>query len=219
MTYRTLLCFSLLLTYSTTALAQASKEFPEAQCKYALPNSNWQWVDPQLVPHTIGKTLACAKNPRGFVFILINGPLRPGEQPTAETFAGFEAGFLKTSKATRVDGTESTFRRISTDQFEVELPDRTGGAVRIMYANDSIYILQALHAKAALSAADADAIFQSFDFIGQPKPAMRQDLPAGMMSLVVRTGVAMIAAGLILFVVFSIKSLIKKQGTRVNPIV
>ena len=170
-----LLCVPLLFASAALAAGQESKSFPEARCKFTLPGPDWDWLDPDLAPKGAGQPLAFAANQKGLGYLLVCSPLRKDEKPTALAFESFEAGFLEKSKVKKLAGKESTFRGIATYQFEVELPGGATASLRIMYANNSFYLMQASNSIGALTAAEADAIFRGFDFTGTPESVMIED--------------------------------------------
>jgi hypothetical protein len=166
---KALVCCLLLICPVSSAVAQNTKTYSEAQCKYTLPGPEWEWLDPQLAPQADAKCLALAKNQDGVGFTLRFQPLA-GEKPTAKSFESFETGFIKGGQMKKLDGKQISFKGISAYQIDAEMPGRIGTSIRIMYANDCFYALQVINALGPLAAAESDPVFQGFDFVNQPQP-------------------------------------------------
>jgi hypothetical protein len=195
---KSLLCFLLFFGAGFSAEAGETKTYPEAQCQYTLPTDDWEWLDAQLAPKADAKSIVLVKNQNGMGFNLRYQPLA-GEKPTANSFESFETGFIQAGKMKKLAGAKITFRGIPAYQIDAEMPGGNGISVRIMYANDNLYILQVINALGPLTAADSDAIFQGFDFTNLPQPMPMADsafergqaIGKGIVSLVIVGGVVL----------------------------
>jgi hypothetical protein len=166
---RLLLCCLVVFAFVSPAVAQDAKTYPEAHCKYTLPDTDWEWLDPQLAPAADVKCIALAKNQNGIGFTLRVGPLA-GEKPTTNSFESFEVGFIKGENMKKLAGKQISFKGITAYQIDAEMPGQMETSIRIMYANDSFYALQVINALGPLSATESDPVFQGFEFTEPPQP-------------------------------------------------
>jgi hypothetical protein len=156
----------------SSARGQETRTFPEAQCTYTLPGPDWEFLDPKLltVDMGAGTNLVLARAEKGGGFLLRSVPLAPGEKVTPRTFESFEFGFVKSAHVKKLSSSRLTFKGLPSYQFDAALPDGKGVAVRLLYANKQLYVLQAFSAEAPVDPKDAALIFQGFNFTSTPEP-------------------------------------------------
>ncbi len=160
--------FLFLFAITSSAVGQEVKSFPEASCAYKLPANDWEWLDPRLASKNPGKVLAFAKSQGGQGFVLSYEPLRQGQNPNANSFQSFEAGVFEAKTAKKLAGNRINFKGIQAYQIDAEIPGGYGMSIRIMWANNNFYNLQAIYDLDRFSTKDADTIFNGFEFTGQP---------------------------------------------------
>src|ERR1700722_568835 len=115
-TFRSVIGLLVVWSLASSAEAQETRTFPDAQCTYTLPDKTWEWLDPQLAPKVIGKCLLLTRNQNGLVALLSFTPLEKGQKPDDRAFDQFEAGYLKDGKLKKLGGKDSTFRGIHSYQ-------------------------------------------------------------------------------------------------------
>ena len=152
------------------AAAEDARTFPDAECSYTLPSSDWKWLNPEQIP-TAGRTIAFAKSPKGLAIVIGVAQLKPDEKPTARFYEAFEGGMLESGHLKKIGSENITFKSIPSFQIEASLPTGQGTVTRVLCANERLYCLQVINGLGPLNAnVDTDAVFQGFNFIGTPRP-------------------------------------------------
>jgi len=169
MNTRFLTCFLPLLSLGNLAAAD-TRTFPDAECAYTLPNKDWEWLDPNLRQLDWGKTLVFARNQRGVLFTLRVRSLTPLDVLSSHSYEDFEKDMLSDGKLTKMAGKHVLFNGIPSYQFDIH---STSGVqfrrIRIMYANDRFYYLQASSDTALEVEPDVQLAILKFEFTGTPR--------------------------------------------------
>ena len=161
--------FIALVGLGITAAAE-TRTFPDAECAYTLPNSDWEWLDPSLRQFDWGKTLVFARNQRGVLFTLQVRSLTPLDVLTSHSYEDFEKDMLSDGTLTKMAGKHVLFNGIPSYQFDVH---STSGVqfrrIRIMYANDRFYYLQVSSDTALDAEPDVQLAILKFELTGTPR--------------------------------------------------
>jgi hypothetical protein len=130
------------------------------------------FLDPKLLTVDMGEgtNLVLANTEAGRGFHLRSVPLAPGERVTKNAFESFAVGYVKSAHVKQLSASRLTFKGLPSYQFDPAFPDGKGVAVRLLHANQQLYVLQALSVEAPVDPKEAESIFQGFNFIGTPEP-------------------------------------------------
>jgi len=159
----------ILLASVSTAVSQDTRVFPDFDCSYTLPGSDWKWLNPDQVP-VVGKVIVFAKNRKGLGVAVWVAELKL-DKTTHRFYEGLEEGEFQSGQLKKLRSQFMTFKSIPSYQIDASLSGGQGIITRAMCANGRLYCLQVMNRLGPFDPAiDTEAIFQGFNFVGQPRP-------------------------------------------------
>jgi hypothetical protein len=162
-------CAIVLCGIATTAHAQETKTFSEAECSYTLPEKEWIWADPKKVGDGKADVLVFAGTKSGFGFYCSFKPVLLGQRTDAKGLESFEGALIQELKCKKLGGRHFAFRGIPCYQVDVQVEGAQKSSLRIMCANHKFYQLYATNAYGKLEPEEAEKIFEGFRFLGKPE--------------------------------------------------
>jgi hypothetical protein len=150
-----------------------TREFPDVECSFTLPDKAWEWLDPKLAPVPAVRTIAFARNRTGLKVMLRCDPVKPIEFVGQRTYANFTAGMLKSGRWKKLGAKHLVFKGVPSYRLDLQsIQERYGYTLLIAYSNNRAYILQVINAQGPVGP-EADTIFENFAFTSPPKPMLQ----------------------------------------------
>ncbi|HJZ93252.1 MAG TPA: hypothetical protein VKE40_20420 [Gemmataceae bacterium] len=181
MNNRVACCFLALLGITWPASAQnrlilgekQTREFPTEDCSFTLPDKDWEWLDPRLVPGPPVKALACAGNWSGLKVVIRCDPIKPSEVVTQRTYANFAADMTRSGKWKKLGAKHVSFQGVPSYRLDLESA-RDGSCHRLLiaYSNNRAYVLQVINTRGSIGW-EADGILENFAFTAPRKPMLQ----------------------------------------------
>jgi hypothetical protein len=153
--------------------AKQTREFPTEDCSFTLPDKDWEWLDPRLVPAPAVKALACAGNRSGLRVVIRCDPVKPSEVVTQRTYANFAAGILKSGRWKKLGAKHLSFQGVPSYRLDLQsTQDGSGHRLLIVYSNNRAYVLQVINTRGSVGW-EADEILDNFAFTAPPRPMLQ----------------------------------------------
>lgn len=171
---RSAVCCVLLIVGAASAgpVSLTQKSFPAANCSFALPDRDWEWLDPKAAADSDLPTLAFARNRAGLNFILRHRPLKAGEAVDRDAYTRGLRADLRRYDWEKVAGKHVVFKGVPSYQVDVKARDAPVAArFLVILADNQLYTLYLQSPRAELGP-EADAVFDKFAFLKPPTPML-----------------------------------------------
>jgi hypothetical protein len=193
---------------ASPAAGQSSRVFPDAQCSFTLPGKDWVWLDPKA-----GDDIFFAQSAAGLIFNVRVTPATPHDTSGRGDFETFEGKMLASGAVQSLGSRRLDFNGFPSLRMGVVTAKGFHGSLRLVRANDRLYLLTVIRAGVAPTDDEEAAILKGFVITGQ-RPSPDDDSDRGFLGVRRFGGVAggFSGAGMVLLIIFGAWVLIRIRG-------
>jgi len=164
------LAVALLVTLSGHAAmwaGETTRTFPEYQCRYTLPGTDWTWSDGAKIP----MALCVADSEDGLALLVGITPASPGTVIDAKFASEFDPSKSRGGSIVKRASRLTTFKGMPCCQAEVLVNGTRSAAIRLVIANGFAYQVQVIgDVEPVEKRPDFEAIMNGFEFTSPPVP-------------------------------------------------